>query len=89
MKLTKTVKVRNDLGLHIRPAATIVKLLQLAKSKVFFTYKKETINAKSIMSILMLAAKKNSFITITIEGKDANIFMDKLINFFENGFGEK
>ena len=89
MKLVKIVKVKNDLGLHIRPAATIVKLLQPTKSNVLFTYKKETINAKSIMSILMLAAKKNSSITITIEGKDADIFMSKLVNCFENCFGEK
>lgn len=89
MKLEKVVKVKNDLGLHIRPAATIVKLLQATKSKVSFTYKKETINAKSIMSILMLAAKKNSFITITVEGEDSEKLMDKLVDYFENGFGEK
>jgi phosphocarrier protein HPr len=88
VKLVKTVKVKNSLGLHIRPAATIVKLLQATKCKVSFTYKKETINAKSIMSILMLAAKKNSNVTITIEGQEANKFMDKLVEYFESGFGE-
>jgi len=89
VKLVRTVKVKNDLGLHIRPAAAIVKLLQLSKSKVFFTYKKETINAKSIMSILMLAAKKNSTISITIDGKDAQLLMTKLVVCFESSFGEK
>lgn len=89
MRLEKIVKVKNDLGLHIRPAATIVKLLQTTKCKVSFTYKKETVNAKSIMSILMLAAKKNSSITIIIEGQDANRLMDKLVAFFDDGFGEK
>lgn len=88
MKLVQTVKVKNDLGLHIRPAATIVKLLQATKCKVSFTYKKETINAKSIMSILMLAAKKNSIITITVEGQDAKKLLEKLIEYFENSFGE-
>lgn len=89
MKLVKKIKVINNLGLHIRPAAAIVKLLQSTKSKVFFTYKKQTINAKSIMSILVLAAKKNAKITISIEGSDANAVMTKLMNNFENGFGEK
>ena len=89
MKLIKKIKVNNPLGLHIRPAAAIVKLLQNTKSKVFFTYKKQTINAKSIMSILILAAKKNAKITITIEGTDADAVMTKLTNNFENGFGEK
>jgi len=89
VKIIKKVKVQNSLGLHIRPAAAIVKLLQNSKSKILFTYKNETVNAKSIMSILMLAAKKNAPITICVEGDDAKIVMDKLINGFDKGFGEK
>ena len=73
VKLTCKVKVKNPLGLHTRPAAAIVKMLQPLRSSVFFTYKNETINARSIMSILMLAARKNSQIMITIEGDDADI----------------
>ena len=89
MKLVKTLKVKNELGLHIRPAAAIVKLLQKTKSKVYFTYKKETINAKSIMSILMLAAKKNASIQVTIIGSDAKTIMDNLLCYFEKECGEK
>jgi phosphocarrier protein len=76
------------MGLHTRPAATIVKLLQNCKSDVYFTHKQETINAKSILSILMLAARKNSKITIAVEGEDANATMDKLIEAFDSEFGE-
>lgn len=76
------------MGLHTRPATVIVKLLQNVKSKVEFTCKRETINAKSILSILMLAAKKNSNITITCEGEDADETMDLLVEAFENQFGE-
>ena len=89
MILIQKVKVKNMLGLHTRPAATIVKLLQQFKSSVSFTYKDETINAKSIMSILMLAAKKNSQITVTIEGIDAEIAMRRLVAAFDEEFGEK
>ena len=89
MILTKTIKVKNALGLHIRPAAAIVKLLQNTKSSVHFTYKTDTINAKSIMSILMLAAKKNSSIKITVDGIDAKEILDKLVDGFNVGFGEK
>lgn len=76
------------MGLHTRPATAIVKLLQGSKCDVSFTYKKDTINAKSILSILMLAAKKNSNITITVEGDEADDTMDKLVLAFENQFGE-
>ena len=76
------------MGLHTRPATAIVKLLQNCKSDVHFMHKQEKINAKSILSILMLAAKKNSNITITVEGEDANTTMEKLMDAFNNQFGE-
>ncbi|MBS4163719.1 Phosphocarrier protein HPr [Candidatus Protochlamydia amoebophila] len=88
VKLVCKVQVKNSMGLHTRPATTIVKLLQNCKSDVYFTHKQETINAKSILSILMLAARKNSKITIAVEGEDANDTMDKLIEAFESQFGE-
>lgn len=87
-KLIRKVQVKNIMGLHTRPATTIVKLLQNSKCDVTFSYKKDTINAKSILSILMLAAKKNSKITITVDGEDADETMDSLITAFENRFGE-
>lgn len=89
MKIVRHVKVKNDLGLHIRPAATIVKILQSCKSTVFFTYNNETINARSIMSILTLVAKKNAKITITVDGEDAKKTMKNLIEAFDVCFGER
>lgn len=88
MKLIRKVQVKNTMGLHTRPATSIVKLLQNTKCDVSFTYKRETINAKSILSILMLAAKKNSKITITVDGEDATNIMDLLVAAFDNEFGE-
>jgi phosphocarrier protein HPr len=88
VKLIRKIKLKNDMGLHTRPATTIVKLLQNCKCNVFFTHKRETVNAKSILSLLMLAARKNSKITIMVDGEDANLTMDKLVEAFENQFGE-
>jgi len=87
-KLVSRVKVKNALGLHARPATLIVKLLQGFKSSVTFTYKKETINARSIMSILILAIRKNTQLTIAVEGEDAEETMESLVQVFENQFGE-
>ena len=88
-KFTKRVLVKNKMGIHTRPATTIVKMLQHCKSHVSFTCRGETINAKSILSILMLAARKNSRITITMEGEDASEMMDRLVAAFESGFDEE
>lgn len=84
----RKVRIKNALGLHARPATVIVKLLQGTVSEVSFTYRKETINARSIMSILMLAATKNSSITVTVDGEDAMEIMQRIIDAFENQFGE-
>ena len=87
-RIVHKVKVKNVLGLHARPAAMIAKLLQSSKSQVSISYRQETVNARSIMSILMLAIKKNSLIILTIEGEDAEETFEKLSSAFENLFGE-
>jgi phosphocarrier protein HPr len=86
--LVQKVRVKNELGLHTRPATLIAKLLEESECEVFFTYKKETIDAKSILSILMLAVHQNANITIRVKGKNAQFTMDRLIESFDNGFGE-
>lgn len=86
--LSQKVKVKNLLGLHARPATMIAKLLHLSKSEVLFTYRKETINARSIMSILMIAVSRNAQITITVKGEDAEETMKQLVLAFETKFGE-
>lgn len=85
-KISSIVRVKNSLGLHTRPATEIVKLLQNRRCQVFFTCKKERVNAKSIMGILMLSAHRNSKITIDIEGEDAQETMDLLVQAFDREF---
>ena len=87
-KIKKSVKVKNKLGLHVRPASSIVKLLQESHSKVTLTYKGESVNAHSIMSIMMLAAPKNACLTISAEGDDADETIKKLEKAFDKEFGE-
>jgi len=88
VKFIQKIKVKNKLGLHTRPATSIVKMLQNCQSDVHFVCKNEVINAKSILSILMLAAKKNTAITIQVEGVDAEEVGVKLVEGFETCFGE-
>ena len=87
-KVECKVKVRNQLGLHARPATAIVKLLQGCKSEVTMSYRSETINARSIMSILMLAIKKNAQLHLVAQGEDAEETIEKLVLAFETKFGE-
>ena len=88
-QIVKKIRVKNELGLHTRPATLIVKILQTCKSTVTFTYKKESVDAKSILSILMLAVQKNGVLTVKIEGDDAEETLERLEKGFEDQFGEK
>lgn len=87
-KFETTVEVKNKMGLHVRPASYIAKLLQESQSNVTLTYKGESVNARSIMSIMILAAPKNAQIRISVEGSDAGETMKRLAKAFENQFGE-
>lgn len=80
--------MKNALGLHARPATLIARLLQSSKSHVSFTHQGETINAKSVMSVLMLAAGKNATILMEAEGEDAEETLMRLEEAFESEFGE-
>ncbi len=88
-KIEKMVKVKNRMGLHVRPASHIVKLLQKREAKVTLTYKGESVNARSIMGVMILAAPKNAQIHILVEGKDAKETMQSLVNAFKTYFGEE
>lgn len=72
----------------MRPAMTIVKLLQEVSSTVLFTYNDYTVNAKSIISLLFLSAASNAIIEVCIEGEDAESVMENLSEGFSNGFLE-
>lgn len=85
-KISSKVRVKNALGLHTRPATEIVKLLQNRRCQVFFTHRRERVNAKSIMGILMLSAHRNSTILIDVEGEDAEDTMNLLVHAFEKEF---
>lgn len=90
MKLVKKVRVQNQLGLHTRPATVIVQMLQGCSCSVSFTCGDDEVNAKSLLSLLMLAAAKNTQITVTVEGQESDVekTMQELVQGFNNSFGE-
>ncbi len=78
-----TMTVRCPLGLHTRPATDIARVLQKCKSRVTFTYKKRSVNAKSILSLMMLSVPRNGRIHVVLEGEDAKDIKPKLIDVVE------
>ena len=88
-RVTKTLKVKNQMGLHMRPATEIAKLLQGREEKVNLTYMGQSVNARSVMNILMLAIPKNGEVTLEVEGPHAEALLQELESGFKQRFGEK
>ena len=70
-KIQSSFVVMNDKGLHTRPSTELVKCATNFKSQVTLYYHDATVNAKSLLGILMLAAHRGAKIRIEAEGEDA------------------
>ncbi len=83
----RPVTVLNRKGLHVRPAAAFAQQAARFKSHVTVTKDGRTVNAKSSLELLMLAAVPGAALVIRAEGEDAQAAVDELAKFVENRFG--
>lgn len=81
-----TFVIINDKGLHTRPATELVKCVSLYKSQVMLHYQDLSVNAKSLLGILMLAASKGAKIRIEAEGDDAKEAVEAVLTLSQNKF---
>ena len=81
-------EIINALGLHARAAAQLVKVANRYKSDVTVECEGQTVNAKSIMGVLMLAAGMGMKVKIKCVGEDAQACLDELKALIGNRFGE-
>ena len=76
----------NPLGLHARAAARFVKLAETFRSQVRVTQGARTMDGKSILGLLLLAAARGTQLTISVEGPDEAEAVDALGRLVERGF---
>ena len=88
MKSTATQKVliNNDLGLHLRAAGILVQVATDFQCEITLRRGPTEANAKSIMSVLSLAAGKGTELTLAAEGEDAVRAVETLTKLIEGGF---
>ena len=86
---SRNIKIINKLGMHARPAALLTKTANLFGCKITITKNGKTIDAKSILSVMTLAAKCGDEITITAEGAGEDTAIDSLVSLIDSRFGEK
>lgn len=86
---TENVEVVNTLGIHARPAAQIVKAASVFDCNITVTVDGDSVNAKSIMGVMTLAACRGSIIEVTAEGSDENEAVEAIASIIRDGFGEE
>ncbi len=86
--LQQTTNIVNKLGLHARAAAKFVTQASLFDSEIHIKRNGQSVNGKSIMGVMMLAAAKGSEIELIIDGTDETQAMQSLLELIENRFGE-
>ena len=89
MTETRTLKLKNKLGMHARSAASFVKVAQQFKAKIYIERNGQTVNGDSILDILTLGCPYGGMLTIQAEGVDASMALDELEKLIENKFGEE
>ncbi len=86
---SQEVVIRNRLGLHARAAAKFVHTATRFASQIRVTRDGRTMDGKSIMGILLLAAAAGSTVVITADGSDEADALDALCGLVIGGFGEE
>jgi len=83
----KSVTIKLDDGIHARPAAILVqKASSYPNTTIKIRRDDVEIDAKSIMSIMMLALTYGSQITIIADGDEEDLAIDEIVNLIENNF---
>lgn len=88
--LSDSLRVVNPLGLHARAAAVLVRLTASFASTIILSRKDRDVsaNAKSILSVLALAAAAGTELNISVDGLDEKAAFEAVRDLFANGFGE-
>jgi phosphocarrier protein NPr len=82
------ITIINKLGLHARAAAKFVDCTKAFSSNVQAGVEGQLVDAKSIMSVMMLAAGKGTVLNLEIEGSDEEEALNALRSLIEDRFGE-
>ena len=86
--LQEKIMIVNKLGLHARAAAKLVHLAARFGSESTLTRNDKTVNCKSIMAVMMLAASKGTELELTVTGDDEILAMQEIKALIANRFDE-
>ena len=82
----ETATVKNESGLHARPASLLVRAASNFVSDIWLGKDDLEVNAKSIMGVMMLAAEQGAKITVKAVGEDEAEAVRTLVDLIESDF---
>lgn len=83
-----SIEIINKLGLHARAASKLVATASRYQSQIDINKEGQVADAKSIMSVLMLAASKGMILDIEAKGEDAKDALEAICELINNRFDE-
>lgn len=89
MSASASVEIVNERGLHARASAKFVKLASEFDAEIEVTKEEHTVDAQSIMGLMMLAAGIGASITISARGPQSREAVDSLCELVRNRFEEE
>ena len=78
--------IKDEVGLHARPAGLLVKCAISCDSEVKIEFKSKSVSAKKLFAVMGLCVKQNDAITITVEGASEETECIKIKEFCEQNF---
>ena len=80
--------INNRAGLHARAAAKLVETTTSFDSSVDISNGEKTVDGKSILSVMLLAASPGSELKLLVDGNDENEAIHAIMQLVEKKFGE-
>ena len=85
---TKELTIKNEVGLHARPATYFIQKANEFKSGIWVEKEERRVNAKSLLGVLSLGIMQGTTITLIADGSDEQAAVESLSTLVENNFGE-
>jgi phosphocarrier protein HPr len=86
--LTREFQIRNQYGIHARPAALFVKTASRYDAEITVEKDGNRVSGKSIMGLMTLEASQGSVLKVTVEGTDGEEMLTELQSLIERKFDE-
>ena len=87
--VSRSVTIKNSVGLHARPATFFIRKANSFKSSIWVEKEDMRVNAKSLLGVLSLGIVEGTEITLIADGSDETGAVDALVALVESGFEER